>query len=257
MTAWARPAASTCPARSTAPTAWPPGDLRGRQERHPPHDRSRSAPEGPGPRRHAGRGAVRHPGLHRAGSTIDEAAVEMRAFTTSGSPDSARRHPDRYAGLACIPSRAIDEAVGEIEAGGAARRRARASTSRRQVDMPPLWDPWWKPMWDAVGDCGLPMHFHTDRQPDPRRDPQDLVGPSQPRQTKARWTFGGPGRPPSHHQLPDVHVGGIACGMIYSGVLERYPAHQARHRRGRDRLDPLHPRAHGRSSGRTSSRSST
>ena len=39
--------------------------LRRRQEGHPPPDRGRPAPEGPGPRRRAGRGAVRRAGLER------------------------------------------------------------------------------------------------------------------------------------------------------------------------------------------------
>ena len=41
------------------------GDLRRRQEGHPPHDRSRIAAKGPGPRRHPGRGIVRHPRRHQ------------------------------------------------------------------------------------------------------------------------------------------------------------------------------------------------
>ncbi len=39
--------------------------LRRRQKGHPPHDRPRSAAQGPGPRRHPGRGALRHPRRHQ------------------------------------------------------------------------------------------------------------------------------------------------------------------------------------------------
>ena len=65
--------------------------LRRRQEGHPPPDRPRSAPEGPGPRRRPGRGAVRHPRRHQPaqrqrGGRRDAAHLQRMARRISAAP---------------------------------------------------------------------------------------------------------------------------------------------------------------------------
>src|SRR5271155_4011937 len=74
--------------------------------------------------------------------------------------DFCNTHPDRFAGLACIPNHDIDAAVGEIERV-ARRGGVRGLEISRRGDMTPLWDPWWNPMWEAVAASGLPVHLHT------------------------------------------------------------------------------------------------
>src|SRR6266436_7395115 len=165
----------------------------------------------------------------------DEAAGEMLSIYNEWLAGFCNTHPDRFAGLACIPNHDIDAAVGEIERV-ARRGGVRGLEISRRGDMTPLWDPWWNPMWDAVAASGLPVHFHT-------------IGSGAARLHAAR-TKGGARRPHRrHHQLPDVYVGGIAVGDLL-GRARTPPRHQARHRRGRYWLDPLHPAAHGRRVGR-------
>ena len=41
-----------------------------------------------------------------------------------------------------------------------------------------------------------------------------------------------------------IYMSTILMSMIYGGVLERHPRMRMVHRRGRYRLDPVHPRPH-------------
>src|ERR1700731_735652 len=164
----------------------------------------------------------------------DEAAGEMLSIYNQWLADFCNTHPDRFAGLACIPNHDIDAAVGEIERV-ARRGGVRGLEISRRGDMTPLWDPWWNPMWDAVAASGLPVHFHTIGSGGRRafkKLPPKVALPARRR----------------HHQLPDVHVGGIAGGNLF-GRARAPSRHQARYWRGRHRLDPLYPAAHGRRMG--------
>jgi len=90
----------------------------------------------------------------------DEAAGEMLRIYNEWLAGFCNTHPDRFAGLACIPNHDIEAAVGEIERV-ARRGGVRGLEISRRGDMTPLWDPWWNPMWDAIAATGLPVHFHT------------------------------------------------------------------------------------------------
>ncbi len=90
----------------------------------------------------------------------DAAAGEMLRIYNEWLSGFCNTHPERFAGLACIPNHDIDAAVGEIERV-ARRGGVRGLEISRRGDMTPLWDPWWNPMWDAVAASGLPVHFHT------------------------------------------------------------------------------------------------
>src|ERR1700746_880463 len=112
-------------------------------------------------------------------------------------------------------------------AGRAARRRARArnlAPRRHDPIMGPVVEP------DVGGGRGLRAAgaFPYDRQ----------RGAARLHEARAKGGARCAGR--RHHQLPDVHVGGIAVGdLLWCAGIS--PRHQARHRRGRHRLDPLHP----------------
>ncbi|HKV53880.1 MAG TPA: amidohydrolase family protein [Candidatus Binataceae bacterium] len=90
----------------------------------------------------------------------DEAATEMLRIYNDWLASFCRAHPDRYAGLACIPSHDIDAAVAEV------RHVAKSGSIRgleiaNRVGMKPLYETWWNPLWDAVAESGLPVHLHT------------------------------------------------------------------------------------------------
>jgi predicted TIM-barrel fold metal-dependent hydrolase len=139
----------------------------------------------------------------------DEAALEMLRIYNDWLAEFCETHPDRFAGLACIPNHDIDAAVAEIERV-AKRGAVRGVEISRRHDMARLWDPWWEPVWAAVAASGLPLHFHT---------------------------IGGGNRPDLSKLAPKTALAARAAGitnfqmvmsdvllsMIFSGVLERHP----------------------------------
>src|SRR5260221_347803 len=119
-----------------------------------------------------------------------------------------RRHPDRFAGLACIPNHDIDAAVQEIERV-AARGAVRGLEIARKYDMTALWDPWWNPVWDAAAASGLPLHFHTIGGA--RRDFSKLTGKTLLAARAASITSF------------QMHMADVLMSIIFSGVLEHRP----------------------------------
>ena len=136
-----------------------------------------------------------------------EAAVELMRIYNAWLADFCETHPDRYAGLACIPNRPVEAAVEEItrvvKRGG-----VRGLEIANSHDIVPLWDPQWNPVWEVINEAGLPVHFHT-------------VGGMLPDLTKL---------PPLLAQVARaVHITGFQMHMattltsvIFGGVLERY-----------------------------------
>jgi predicted TIM-barrel fold metal-dependent hydrolase len=122
--------------------------------------------------------------------------------------DFCRTHPDRFGGLACIPSHDMEAAVTEIRRV-AKRGGVRGLDIANRRGMTPLWDPWWNPMWDAAAETGLPVHFHT-------------VGGTLPDYTKMPPKVGRAAHATfiSSFQL---HMAELLMAVIFSGVLERHP----------------------------------
>jgi uncharacterized protein len=90
----------------------------------------------------------------------DEAATEMLRIYNEWLGAFCRTHPDRYAGLASIPSHDIGAAVEEI------KRVANDGVLRgldiaNRPDIPPFWDPCWNPLWEIAEEANLPVHLHT------------------------------------------------------------------------------------------------
>ena len=139
----------------------------------------------------------------------DAAAAEMLRIYNDWLGDFCATHPDRFAGLACIPNHDIDAAVAEIKRV-AKQGVVRGIEISRRHDMARLWDPWWEPVWEAIAATGLPLHFHT---------------------------IGGGNRPDLSKLAPKTALAARAAGitnfqmvmsdvllsMIFSGVLERHP----------------------------------
>ncbi|HVC55414.1 MAG TPA: amidohydrolase family protein [Stellaceae bacterium] len=138
----------------------------------------------------------------------DEAAGEMLRIYNDWLAGFCSAHPERFAGLACIPNHDIGAAVAEIER--VARRGAvRGLEIARKHDMTPLWDPWWAPMWDAAAASGLPVHFHTIGGP--RRDFSQLSGKVLLAARAASITSF------------QMHMADVLMSIIFAGVLEHRP----------------------------------
>jgi uncharacterized protein len=138
-----------------------------------------------------------------------EAAIEVMRIYNEWLADFCKTHPDRYAGLACIPNQPVEAAVAEVER--VVRRGVlRGLDIANSPDMPPLWDPRWEPLWRATGEARLPVHFHTigGRLPDLLR----LAPPV------ARAAFA------VHITGFQLHMATLLMSLVFAGVLERHPA---------------------------------
>jgi len=105
-----------------------------------------------------------------------EAAVELVRIYNEWLAGFCDAHPDRYAGLACIPNSPVEAAVEEmrrvIKRGG-----VRGLEIAHSYDIAPLWDPQWNPVWEVANEVALPVHFHTvgERRPDLEKLPPQLA----------------------------------------------------------------------------------
>ena len=90
----------------------------------------------------------------------DEAAVEMLRIYNEWLADFCATHPDRYAGLASIPSHSVDAAVTEVKRV-AKRGVLRGLDIANRPDLQPFWDPAWEPLWAVAEEARLPVHLHT------------------------------------------------------------------------------------------------
>ncbi|MEE2783957.1 MAG: amidohydrolase family protein [Pseudomonadota bacterium] len=139
----------------------------------------------------------------------DEAAVELLRIYNEWLADFCAKKPERYAGLASIPSHDVDAAVDEIE-----RVAHRGGLSGIEVansyDMAPLFDPSWEKLWAVAEEAGMPLHYHTIG-PRPDYDFQNMKGLAG-RQAFAVFI--------TSFQLA---MAKIVMEIIYGGVLEAHP----------------------------------
>jgi predicted TIM-barrel fold metal-dependent hydrolase len=152
-----------------------------------------------------------------------EAAVEMIRVYNDWLAEFCDTHPERFVGLACIPSAPIDAAVNEVKRV-VKRGGLRGVDVANSPDMPPLYDPYWNPLWDAVDDSGLPLHFHTvgGRMPDAIRKTlwgsawgEKVDAPMDRRVARAGFAV--------HISGFQIYMSTILMSLIYGGVLERHP----------------------------------
>jgi predicted TIM-barrel fold metal-dependent hydrolase len=138
----------------------------------------------------------------------NEAAGAMLGIYNDWLAEFCGHHPERYAGLACIPNHDTQAAVAEIERV-ARRGNVRGIEIARRHDMTALWDPWWNPVWDAIAASGLPVHFHTIGGPG--RDFSKLTGKTLLAARAASI---------SSFQM---HMADVLMSVIFAGVLEHHP----------------------------------
>ena len=139
----------------------------------------------------------------------DEAATEMMRIYNAWLADFCAAQPQRFAGLANIPSHDVDAAVAEVERV-AKRGALRGIEVANTHTMAPLFDPSWQPLWAAAEAAGLPLHYHTIG---PRVDYDfERLAPLQRRQAFA-----------VHITSFQLAMSKIIMETIYGGVLEAHP----------------------------------
>jgi predicted TIM-barrel fold metal-dependent hydrolase len=136
-----------------------------------------------------------------------EAAVELVRIYNEWLADFCDTHPERYAGLACIPNFPVEAAVKEmrrvIKRG--AVRGVEIATSHNIL---PLWDPQWSPVWEVANEAALPVHFHTIGEP---RPDLEKLPPELARVEHA-----------VHISGFQIYIATTLMSVIFAGVLERY-----------------------------------
>lgn len=174
------------------------------------------------------RGEVLYGVLGTTGRMNDgEAAVEVMRIYNEWLAGFCGAHPDRFAGLACIPNHPIEAAIAEVERV-AKRGVLRGVDIANSAELTPLWDPYWNPLWEVIAASSLPLHFHTvgGYMPDHIRkimflggDPTRASLPDAPRVplAVARAAFA------TNITQFQINMSSILTSMIFSGALERHP----------------------------------
>jgi uncharacterized protein len=136
-----------------------------------------------------------------------EAAIELTRIYNEWLANFCDAHPDRYAGLACIPNAPV-EAAGEEMRRVVKRGGVRGLEIANSYDIVPLWDPQWNPVWEVANEAALPVHFHTvgERRPDFAKLPPQLA-----RVERA-----------VHISGFQIYMATTLISVIFAGVLERY-----------------------------------
>lgn len=137
-----------------------------------------------------------------------EAEIEMMRIYNDWLAGFCSTHPERFAGLAAIPSHNIAAAASEINRV-AERGIVRGIEISVRYDLKPLFHPDWNPVWDSANAAKLPVHFHT-------------IGTQRPDWSEFE--------PLQQRQAFAVHLTGFQMAMskivmeiLYGGVLEAFP----------------------------------
>jgi len=136
-----------------------------------------------------------------------EAATEVIRIYNQWLADFCDTHPERFAGIACVPGHNMSSAIEELKRIGE-RGSVRGVEIPLHKDMNPLWDPYWEPLWAAVNELGLPLHFHTIGAGHPETQGFPL------QVQRAAWAvyitgFG-------------IQMASVLMSMIFAGVFEKY-----------------------------------
>ena len=139
----------------------------------------------------------------------DEAATEVMRIYNGWMADFCAARPERFAGIASIPSHDVGIACDEVRRV-AERGALRGIEVAATYDMTPLFHPSWEPLWALTEEAGLPLHYHTIGGG--RRYDLDALAPLQRRQAFAVTI--------TSFQLA---MSKIVMEIIYGGVLEAHP----------------------------------
>ena len=149
-------------------------------------------------------------GILGASMRLDDAQASAEALRIYNEwlDEFCRTHPERFAGIACLPSQSIDAAVLEVKRV-AERGIAKGIEVQATNDMTPLYHPSWNPLWEIANETRLPVHFHTlgSKWSDPEH-----YAPLQRRQAEAVFMAGF-----------QMAMSKVLMETILGGVFETYP----------------------------------
>jgi uncharacterized protein len=137
-----------------------------------------------------------------------EAAAQMLYIYNRWLETFCATHPQRFAGIACVPNDDMQAAVAEIELI-ATNGSLRGIEIPCTPDMRPLFDPYWAPLWKAAEAANLPVHLHTVGGAKPNFDDYP---PMQARQAFAVYLTGF-----------QVAMSRFLMEAIYGGIFEVAP----------------------------------
>jgi uncharacterized protein len=121
--------------------------------------------------------------------------------------DFCHTHPERFAGLACVPN--YDAKLPADDVRRAANLGLRGAELSVHGAIEPLWHPFWEPLWTAAEECQMSVAFHTTGTG--KRPPADL----DPKLLSAARASG----------LTQFQMATAEClsSVIFAAVLERHP----------------------------------
>lgn len=118
--------------------------------------------------------------------------------------------------MALLPWWDVAETVAEIErTKGMGLRGVNTNTSPEVHGLPDLGDPHWNPIWEACAGLSMPVNFHIGGGNDAFAWFGNAVWPSL-RSNDEKLALGS--------AMLYVHNAKIMANLIYSGILERFPA---------------------------------
>jgi aminocarboxymuconate-semialdehyde decarboxylase len=137
-----------------------------------------------------------------------EVAREMARIGNESLAELVRAHPDRFAGfMACIPMSDPDAAVAELDYA-VTELGALGSQIYTHVGGAPMDDPAYNPFYQRAAELGGLVQVH------PCRSSAWTDYPAEPRSRfEIWWTFGW-----------EYDLSAFMARIVFSGVLERYPA---------------------------------
>lgn len=148
--------------------------------------------------------------LGSANRLQDEAAsIEMMRIYNEWLAEFCAAKPERFAGIASVPSHDVAAACAEVERI-AARGVLRGIEVANDHQMAPLFDPSWEPLWALAEETALPLHYHTIGQPNPY-DTESMTELERRQAFAVRITSFG------------IGMSKIIMENIYGGVLEAHP----------------------------------
>jgi len=123
--------------------------------------------------------------------------------------DFCKTNPQRFVGLACLPSHDPQAAAKELRrAAGRGLKGADFAVSKAVY---PIWHGAWDPLWEAAQECRVPISFHTTGTPVRQPSDEAMAKEYQLRFAATRTT------------MFQIAAAEFLASIVFSGALDRFP----------------------------------